>query len=213
MPVISKLRLDQVLFRELYKAQKTTSSVERRPIRMANEAEGSRENRSLQQFTRGKGSNKPRYFEGRRAHRYVAGSDTVATALTATLLYCLHYPKTLCRLQDEIRSVFADLDEKRSSQHLDSCHYLRACINEALRLSPPVGALLPREVFAGGLNVDDHHFPEGFDIGVPHYALHHNELYYPDPFVFKPERLNLARIQVARSLLKRPHNLHFVLSV
>lgn len=57
-----------------------------------------------------------------------------------------------------------------------------------MRLSPPVGALLPREILAGGLTVDNQYFSEGIDIGVPHYALHHNELYYPDPFVFKPDR-------------------------
>ena len=118
----------------------------------------------------------------------IAGSDTIATTMTATLFYCLHYPSALSRLQDEIRSVFADVDEIRSSQRLDSCHYLRACINEALRLSPPVGALLPREILPGGLTVDDQYFPEGIDIGVPHYALHHNELHYPEPFVFKPDR-------------------------
>ena len=53
-----------------------------------------------------------------------------------------------------------------------------------MRLSPPVGALLPREILTDGLTVDDRRFPEGIKIGVPHYALHHNELYYPDTFVF-----------------------------
>ena len=71
----------------------------------------------------------------------------------ATLFYCLNYPPALSRLKDEIRSVFADFDEIRSIQRLDSCQYLRACINEAMRLSPPVGAFLPREILAGGLSM------------------------------------------------------------
>ena len=117
----------------------------------------------------------------------VAGLDTVATTLAATFFYCLHFPPALSRLQDEIRSAFAEVDDIRIGEQLDSCHYLRACINETLRLSPPLGALLPRKVLAGGLTVDEKHFLDGIDIGVPHYALHYTELHYPNPFVFKPE--------------------------
>jgi cytochrome P450 len=57
-----------------------------------------------------------------------------------------------------------------------------------MRLSPPIGGLLPREVLRGGLTVDGEYLPEGVEVGVPHYAIHHNEMYYPEPFLFKPER-------------------------
>jgi len=57
-----------------------------------------------------------------------------------------------------------------------------------MRLSPPVPALLPREVLAGGAEIDGHMFPEGTVLGVPAYAIHHKPEYYPDPFVYKPER-------------------------
>ena len=193
MPVILKLRLDRILFRELYKAKKQFQALSEGQSgwRMKQKDPAMRDLFSNLLEARDPISLSALKEEELIAEAEVltiAGSDTVATTMTATLFYCLHYPKTLCRLQDEIRSVFTDVEEIWSIQDLDSCHYLRACINEALRLSPPVGALLPREILAGGLTVDDHHFPEGIDIGVPHYALHHNELHYPDPFVFKPER-------------------------
>ena len=57
-----------------------------------------------------------------------------------------------------------------------------------MRLAPPVPALLPREVLAGGLDIDGHHFPAGTVVGVPTYALHHNEKYFPDAAAFTPER-------------------------
>lgn len=57
-----------------------------------------------------------------------------------------------------------------------------------MRLSPSVGSVLPREVLPGGLKIDDHYFPPGTDINVATYAIHHNPAYYPDPFLFKPER-------------------------
>ena len=193
MPVILKLRLDQLLFRATCKAQKQFQALSKAQSdwRMkqrdfalkdlfANLLEA-RDPLTLSALTE-------EQLIAEAGVLIVAGSDTVATALTATFFYCLLYPPTLSRLQDEIRSVFAEIDEIRISERLESCHYLRACINETLRLSPPVGALLPRKILAGGLTVDDNHFPEGIDIGVPHYALHHTELHYPDPFVFKPER-------------------------
>ncbi|MCJ1434295.1 hypothetical protein MMC27_003662 [Xylographa pallens] len=47
---------------------------------------------------------------------------------------------------------------------------------------------MPREALAGGVSVNGHHFPEGVDVAVPHYALHHNEASYPDLFESKRSR-------------------------
>jgi cytochrome P450 len=57
-----------------------------------------------------------------------------------------------------------------------------------MRLSPSVGGLLPREVLPGGAKIAGHDIPAGTVVGVPHYTIHHNEEYYPDPFSFNPER-------------------------
>ena len=57
-----------------------------------------------------------------------------------------------------------------------------------MRLAPPVPALLPREVLAGGLDVDGCHFPAGIVVGVPTYALQRNERYFSDAVAFRPER-------------------------
>ena len=118
----------------------------------------------------------------------LAGSDTQATALAATLFYCLHYTTALNKLQNEIRNVFNKVEDIRIGKQLTSCRYLRACIDEAMRLTPPVGTLLRRQVLSGGLNVDGEAIPAGVDIGVPHYAIHHNKGYFPEPFTFVPER-------------------------
>lgn len=57
-----------------------------------------------------------------------------------------------------------------------------------MRMSPPVGAVLPRLTLDGGLEVMGHHIPAGVGVGCPIYAMHHNPEYVPDPFVYKPER-------------------------
>ncbi|KAL9118706.1 MAG: hypothetical protein Q9187_004748 [Circinaria calcarea] len=118
----------------------------------------------------------------------IAGSDTTITATTATIFYLLHYPSALIRLQGEIRKTFSNEEEICIGTQLSSCQYLYACIDEAMRLTPSVGSTLMREVLPGGLIVDGEWFPSGTDIGVPHYALHHHEAYFTNPFEFIPER-------------------------
>jgi cytochrome P450 len=108
--------------------------------------------------------------------------------LTSTIFYILHYPEALDRLQLEVRNTFEDSEEIRIGAKLNSCKYLFACIDEAMRLSPSVGAILQREVLDGGLLVDGEMLPAGTDVGVSAYSIHHNESYFPDAFLFKPER-------------------------
>lgn len=118
----------------------------------------------------------------------IAGSDTTSTALAAAFFYLTYNVRAYQKVTEEVRRKFNNIEDICSGSTLNSCIYLRACIDEAMRLSPSVGSLLPREVLRGGLNVDDHHIPEGIVIGTPHYALHHNAEYYPEPFKYCPER-------------------------
>ena len=105
----------------------------------------------------------------------IADSDTTITAITATVVYLLHYSSTLRRPQHEIRSTVCDVEDIRIGKQLTSRNYLTAYIDETMRLSRSVGSLLSREILDGGLRVDDEWFPPGVDIGVPHYTFHHNE--------------------------------------
>lgn len=92
------------------------------------------------------------------------------------------------KLTEDILALFPSIDSIRGGPLLSKARYLRACIDEAMRISPGVPGLLPREVQPGGLSISGAYFPSGTDIGVPHYAIHHNEEYFPDSFEYKPER-------------------------
>jgi cytochrome P450 len=118
----------------------------------------------------------------------VAGADTSSTTLAATIFYLLRYPHVMRRLAAEIRPAFSNVDDIRIGQTINSLPYLRAVIDETLRMSPPVPGHLPREILPGGLEIDGHYIPGGTQVGVSAYALHHNEDYYPDSFSYKPER-------------------------
>ncbi|KAJ5789848.1 benzoate 4-monooxygenase cytochrome P450 [Penicillium psychrosexuale] len=79
---------------------------------------------------------------GEVATLIVAGSDTTATTLAATLFYISREPSVYERVTREVRSCFASAEEIHAGTQLNSCRYLRACIDEALRLSPPTGSAL-----------------------------------------------------------------------
>jgi cytochrome P450 len=135
----------------------------------------------------GKGFSTPELW-GESNLLIIAGSDTTSTALASAFFYLVHNPSTLDKLSREITSTFSDIEEIIHSPTLNSCTYLRAVIDESMRLSPPVGGILPREVLSGGLEVDGLFIPEGVVVGTPHYAIHHNPEYFPAPFTFNPER-------------------------
>ncbi len=118
----------------------------------------------------------------------LAGSDTTKTIIAATIFYIVRNPRVYNKLTDEIRSTFTTVDEIRWGPRLSSCKYLRACLDEALRMSPPVPSELNREVLPGGIEIDGKLVPEGINVGTSIYSLHYNELAFPDPFLFRPER-------------------------
>ena len=118
----------------------------------------------------------------------IAGSDTTSTALSATFHYLLHHPGAMERVKREVRETFASVEEIVLGSQLTSCVFLRACIDESLRLSPPVPSPLPRKVLAGGMSIDGRAILEGTVVGVAAYVLHRNARYYPSPDRFVPER-------------------------
>lgn len=117
-----------------------------------------------------------------------AGSDTTSTVVPAMFFYMIRNPETYEKLTSEIRKTFKNVDEIHTSPQLASCRYLRAFIDETMRMNPPVSGDLTREALAGGITVEGQYLPKGTIVGVSRYALHHNEATFPDSFKFQPER-------------------------
>lgn len=127
-------------------------------------------------------------LESETALLILAGSDNTASAIAATLFYLAHNSEAYAHCQAEVSQVFSSAKEIRTGQKLSSCSYLRACIEEALRLSPPAPGLMPREVLSGGLSVEGKWIPPGVEVGTPIYATQHDSTIYPEPFSFRPQR-------------------------
>ncbi|KAI1177719.1 cytochrome P450 [Nemania sp. FL0916] len=124
----------------------------------------------------------------------IAGGTTTATAMTSLFFYLAQNPLAGSRLKAEIRSTFSSASEIRSGPELMTrCKYLRACIDEALRMTPPTLTIPWRQQPETGRSnepfvVDGHVIPPGTQVGVSLYSLLHHPEYFPDPFVFSPER-------------------------
>lgn len=120
----------------------------------------------------------------------VAGSDTSSTTMSATLFYLLRNPACLARLAEEVRSNFDNAEEIHSGPKLQACSYLRACIDEAMRMSPAVPGLLPRLVLPGGLRIPSLNLqvPAGVNVGTCTYSIQHHADCVASPFTYDPSR-------------------------
>lgn len=118
----------------------------------------------------------------------VAGADTSSVAFGAILFYLADNKEAYDRAAAEVRSKFRSRDDICMGAALASCVYLYACINEALRMSPPVGIALWREVVVDNVVLDGQAITAGCDVGVPLYSIHHDPKYYKNPFEYRPER-------------------------
>ena len=126
---------------------------------------------------------------GESATLIVAGSDTTSTTLAGVFYYLSqNQGGAYERAAAEVRSTFASLEDIRIGTKLATCSYLRACVEETLRLSPPTGSALWREVSQGGTVIAGRFVPAGCDVGVGIYAIHHNPMFHSEPFKFRPER-------------------------
>jgi cytochrome P450 len=124
-----------------------------------------------------------------------AGSDTTAAALSSTLYHLLSNPHCLEKLRHEIEEQFPfnsneDPENAISAYSLVSeLPYLRACIDETLRLRPPIAFQLPRLVHAPeGAIIAGHHIRQGTIVAVSPWTIHRNKDLYPDPDTFNPDR-------------------------
>ena len=123
------------------------------------------------------------------AHMFIiAGTDTTASVLSALFFYLARNPHACSKLTAELRTKFQSVSDIRWGPILMSSDYLRACLNETLRMSPPGPSEFPREVLAGGCSVDGFLYPEGTILGVSSWSLNRNEQYFPDCDTFRPER-------------------------
>jgi cytochrome P450 len=95
----------------------------------------------------------------------LAGTETTATALSGLTYYLLKNPKKMERLTKEIRDAFPAYDNMNMND-LAKLPYLCACIEEGLRIYPPVSIGMPRRTPKGGAEVAGRWIPGGVSLAI-----------------------------------------------
>lgn len=123
-----------------------------------------------------------------------AGSDSTAILLRSVLYFLSQHPQVQDKLAVELRECFGQgkYGERLNLRYRDlkQLVYLRAVINESLRMHPPVALGLEREVPAGGWKLPDgRYLPCGTLVGInPAIICQHVAIFGEDVDIFRPER-------------------------
>ncbi|XP_069356403.1 cytochrome P450 6B5-like [Maniola hyperantus] len=116
-----------------------------------------------------------------------AGYETTSTVMSFVLFEIAKNPEIQVKVLKEVDSYFEKHNGEIEYECVNELPYLAACIEETLRLNPPLG-VLTREV------MEDYTFPTGLRlrkgdrIHIPQYHIHRNPKHFPEPEEFRPER-------------------------
>ena len=124
-----------------------------------------------------------------------AGSETTAISLSAVFYYLLKNPRTMEKLNLELKNY---AEEGRFSNNTTGLvtwaeaqrlPYLDACIKEAFRLHPAPGLVIERVVPPQGVEISGRHVAGGTIVGCNAWVIHRRpEVFGDDVDDFRPER-------------------------
>ncbi|XP_041978263.1 cytochrome P450 6B5-like isoform X2 [Aricia agestis] len=118
---------------------------------------------------------------------FAAGFETSSTTIALTLFELAKNKEAQERVIEEVDDYMERNDGRVEFGCIEELPYLKACVNEAMRIYPILG-ILTRET------MDDYELPSGLRvekgvrIHIPVYHLHHDPKYFPEPEKFIPER-------------------------
>ncbi|MCJ1315531.1 hypothetical protein MMC15_000851 [Xylographa vitiligo] len=117
-----------------------------------------------------------------------AGSDTTAIAMNNAMYFVLKNPQCLARLREELDSVLDPDEAVAPYDKVKHLPYLRACLDEALRMLPPSTFGLPRRTPPEGTTILDEFVPGDTSVSMSAYVAHRDESVFPDAEIYRPER-------------------------
>jgi benzoate 4-monooxygenase len=116
-----------------------------------------------------------------------AGTETTTSAMTSTIFLLYTHPRVLQKLREEIDAA-APQNAIPTYEVASKLPYLRACIEESLRVRPPSSFGLPRIVPAGGKAIAEKFIPAGVTVSVPTYSLLRDEKVFKNASQYNPDR-------------------------
>jgi cytochrome P450 len=117
-----------------------------------------------------------------------AGHDTTAIALRNALFFLLRNPKCLAKLREELDEVLEEDEVVAPYGKVKHLPYLRACIDESLRMLPPIVFGLPRRTPIEGTLILNEYVAGDTSVSISSFVMHHQESVFKDHDIYKPER-------------------------
>ena len=117
----------------------------------------------------------------------LAGTDTTSSLLSGLTYLLLKNTKCLEKLVKEIRTAFS-CDSEITLKNIARLEYLGVCIDEALRMYPPITTGVPRIVPAGGANISRGWVFEGTVVSGSPLGSSLSTANFSKPKSFIPER-------------------------
>ncbi|KAI1424861.1 cytochrome P450 [Xylaria sp. FL1777] len=117
-----------------------------------------------------------------------AGSDTTAIAMNNVMYWLLRYPKCMEKLRIELDSVLDDDEIVAPYDKVKHLPYLRACLDESMRITPPTTFGLPRKTPPEGAYILGDFIPGNTTVSISSYVVHHDPLVFANPEKFDPGR-------------------------
>ncbi|KAJ5357510.1 cytochrome P450 monooxygenase [Penicillium brevicompactum] len=115
-----------------------------------------------------------------------ASYDTSSSTVISLFYYLMCHRQAFLAVREELKGAFQTLSEI-SDQRLIPLVYLNACLNETLRLSPPVNGKIMQRVSLG-MTIDGIYVPKGVAVSADTLSMHRSSVYWDQPESFRPER-------------------------
>ncbi|KAK5955246.1 hypothetical protein OHC33_003927 [Knufia fluminis] len=117
-----------------------------------------------------------------------AGSTTTAIAIANVMLHLLKHPDILAKLRDEVDRALDPEEVIAPYDSVKNLPYLRACLDESLRIVSPTTQNLGRVTPPEGLQLMDQFIAGGVSVSMSALVVHNDLNIFPEPRKYIPER-------------------------
>lgn len=117
------------------------------------------------------------------------GNDTTQITLTNIMFELASHPVQQKKLHDLlVAHLPVESQPVASYSELVQIPYLQACVDETMRLLPPVRFGLPRKTVQGGATISGHVIDAGVTVSSSVHTLHRDPSLFHSPLEWVPER-------------------------
>lgn len=117
-----------------------------------------------------------------------AGSVTTAIALANVMYQLILHPDKLAKLRQEVDSVLEPDEYVAPYDKVKHLPYLKACLDESLRLWPPTPQGLGRKTPPEGVTIMGQYVPGNTSVSISALVAHRDETAFPEAEKYIPER-------------------------